>query len=55
MYSYKIKPNPSLIIFPKVREKDCASEINNKDLRIKISKESNLQGTNEAHIKICKE
>ena len=32
MYAYKIKPNPYLILFPKVREKDSTREINRKDL-----------------------
>ena len=36
MYAYKIKLNSSLILFPKVREKYCAREINNKDLQISI-------------------
>lgn len=35
MYAYKIKPDPSLILFPKVSEKDHAGEITNKDLWIK--------------------
>ena len=35
MYAYKIKPNPSVIIFPKSRGKYCATEINKKDLWIK--------------------